>query len=106
LSDYDRQKVHLSMPNYVSKVLACCCLSPPPPKQQDQPNPNAKPTYGEKSKYAQGEDNSHALNKTGKKFIQEACRVFLILALAVNGGLLPALCSLESQQPNPTEITM
>ncbi len=32
--------------------------------------------------------------------------MFLFLARAVNGGLLPALSSLASQQANPTEKTM
>jgi hypothetical protein len=56
--------------------------------------------------YAQGEDVSPALNKAGKKFIQEVCGVFLFLAWAVNGGLLLALSSLASQQANSTEKTM
>ena len=43
------------------------------------------------------------LNKAGKKFIQEVCGVFLFLARGVDGGLLPALSSLASQQANPTE---
>jgi hypothetical protein len=47
-----------------------------------------------------------ALNKAGKKFIQEVCGVFLYLARAVNGGLLPALSSHTSQKANPTEKTM
>jgi hypothetical protein len=46
------------------------------------------------------------LNKAGKKFIQEVCGVFLFLARGVDGGLLPALSSLASQQSNPTEQTM
>jgi hypothetical protein len=34
------------------------------------------------------------------------CGVFLSLARAVDGGLLPALSSLASQQANPTEKSM
>ena len=56
--------------------------------------------------YAQGEDNSPALDEAGKKFIQEVCGVFLFLTRAVNGGLLPALSSLASQQANLTEMVM
>jgi hypothetical protein len=54
----------------------------------------------------QVEDNTPALGKAGKKFIQELCRVFLHLARVVDGGLLPALSSLASQQANPTEKTI
>ncbi len=77
--------------------------TPPPTKQQDQPYPHVKPNYGAHTQYAQGEDVSPALNKVGKKFIQEVCGLFLFLARAVNVGLLPALSSLASQQANPTE---
>jgi hypothetical protein len=38
--------------------------------------------------------------------MQEVCGVFLYLAQVVNGGLLPALSSLASQEMNPTEKTM
>ncbi len=79
---------------------------PPPTKQQDQPYLHVKPNYGAHTQYAQGEDISPALDKVGKKFIQEVCGVFLFLARAVDGGLLPALSSLTSQQENPTEKTM
>ncbi len=101
--DYEGQKVHLSMPGYVCKALTCFQHTPPA-KQQDQPYPHVKPNYGENMQYpAQGEDVSPALDKAGKKFIQDVCGVFLFLAQAVNGGLLPALSSLTSQQANPTE---
>jgi hypothetical protein len=65
------------------------CLVPThsPQKRQDQPYPHFKPTYGAKSN----------IHKAGNKFIQEVCGVFLYLAHAVDGGLLPALSSLASQ---------
>ncbi len=46
------------------------------------------------------------LDKAGKKFIQEVCGVFLFLARGVDGGLLPALSALASQQANPTKQTL
>ncbi len=93
------------MPGYMHKALTR--FHPPPPtKQQDQPYPHVKPNYGTHTQYAQGEDVSPALNKAGKKFIQEVCGVFLFLAWAVDGGLLLALSSLASQQAYPTEKTM
>jgi hypothetical protein len=62
--------------------------------------------YGAKKQYSQVEHISPAIDKAGKKFIQEVCGVFLYLALAVDGGLLPALSSLASQQANSTDKTM
>ncbi len=79
---------------------------PPPTKQQDQPYPHVKPNYGAHTQYPQGEDVSPALDKAGKKFIQEVYGVFLFLARAVDGGLLPALSSLASLQANLMEKTM
>jgi hypothetical protein len=103
--DYAGRKVHLSMPGYVRKALIRF-QHPPPAKRQDQPYPHVKPNYGAKKQYSQEDDDSPALSKAGKKFIQEVCGVFLFLARAVDGGLLPALSSLASQQANPTERTM
>jgi hypothetical protein len=95
------------MPNYINKALARFQHAPPQ-KRQDQPYPHVKPTYGAKKQYSQVEDNFPALDldRAGKKFIHEVCRVFLYLARRVNGGQLPALSSLASQHPNPTEKMM
>ena len=62
-----------------------------------------KPNYEAKKQYTQEDNDSPALDKVGKKFIQEVCRVFLFLVRAVDGGLLPALSSLAFQHANPTE---
>ncbi len=88
------------MPGYVRKALTRF-QHPHPEKQQDQPYPHVKPNYGGKKQYSQKDDDSPALSKAGKKFIQEVCGVFLFLARAVDGGLLPALSSLVSQQAKP-----
>jgi hypothetical protein len=56
--------------------------------------------------YSQIGDDSPNLNKAGKKFIQEVCRVFLYLAHVADGGLLPALISFASQQANSIEKIM
>ena len=93
------------MPGYVRKALTRF-QHPPPAKRQDQPYPHVKPNYGVKKQYSQEGDDSPALSKAGKKIIQEVCGEFLFLARAVDGGLLPALSSLASQQANPTEKTM
>jgi len=93
------------MPGYVHKALICF-QHPPPVKQQDQPYPHVKPNYGAKQQYSQEDNDSPALTKAGGKIIQEVCGVFLFLARAVDGGLLPALSSLTSQEANPTEKTV
>ena len=93
------------MPGYVDKALARF-KHPPPAKPQHQPYPHVKPNYGAKTQYAKEADTSPPLDKAGKKFIQEVCGVFLFLARGVDGGLLPPLSALASQQANPTEETM
>jgi hypothetical protein len=103
--DYTGRKVHLSMPGYVKKALARF-KHPPPTKPQHQPYPHVKPNYGAKTQYAKEADTSTPLDKAGKKFIQEVCVVFLFLARGVDGGLLPPLSALASQQANTTEETM
>ncbi len=80
--------------------------TPPLAKRQDQPYPHINPNYGAKIQYAQEADNSPALDKAGKLFIQEVCGVFLFLARGVDGGLPITLSSLASQQANPMERTM
>jgi hypothetical protein len=103
--DYKGQNVHLSMPNYVAKALRRF-RHPPPTKLKHQPYPHVRPTYGATTQYAKEEDQSQPLDKAGKKYIQEVCGVFLYLARSVDGRILPALSSLESQQANPTKNTM
>jgi hypothetical protein len=94
------------MPGYVTKALTRF-WDPPLVKSQDQPYPHAKPNHGAKTQHATAENTTPPpLDKVGKKFIQEVYRVFLFLACGVNGGLLPALSALASQQANPTERTM
>jgi hypothetical protein len=93
------------MPGYLPKALTCF-KHPIPSTPQDQPYPHIKPNYGAKTQHTAAEDTSPLLDKEGKRFIQEVCGVFLFLAGAVDGGLLPALNSLASQQANLMEKTM
>ncbi len=72
------------MPGYVRKALTRF-QHPTPAKRQNQPYPHAKPNYGAKNQYSQENDDSPALSKAGKIFIQEVCGVFLYLARAVDG---------------------
>jgi hypothetical protein len=103
--DYEGKKVHILMPRYVTKALTHF-WHPPPVKSQDQPYLHAKPNYGAKTQHATAEDTTPPLDKAGKKLIQEVCGVFLFLARRVDGGLLPALSTLASQQANPTKQTL
>ena len=103
--DYRGRKVHLSMPEYLTKALLRF-KHPTPTTPQDQPYPHVKPNYGSKTQHTAAEDTSPPLDKAGKLFIQEVCGTFLFLARGVNGGILPALSALASQQAKPTENTM
>ena len=80
--------------------------APPPMKPQNQPHPSVKKTYGAKAQYANPPDKVPALDKVGKRFIQEVTGVFLFLARAVDGTMLTPLSALASEQANPTELTM
>ena len=103
--DYHGRKVHLSMPGYLQKALTRF-KHPTPASPQNQPYPHIKPNYGAKTQHTAPEDTSPPLDKAGKKFIQEVCGTFLFLARGIDGGILPALSALASQQAQPTENTM
>jgi hypothetical protein len=103
--DYAGRKVHLSMPTYIKKALQRF-QHPPPMKTQNQPHPSIKKTYGEKVQYANPTDEVPALDKAGKRFIQEVTGVFLFLARAVDGTMLTPLSALASEQASPTKLTM
>jgi hypothetical protein len=103
--DYDKRKVHLSMPGYVAKALKRFHHQKPT-KLQHQPYPHAPVKYREKVQYAAPVDNSPELDKAGKKFIQEVTGTFLFYARAVDATMLTALSSLAAEQANPTKRTM
>jgi hypothetical protein len=103
--DYKGRKVHLSMPGYLPKALLRF-KHPTPTTPQDQPYPHVKHNYGSKTQHTAAEDTSPPLDKAGKLFIQEVCGTFLFLARGIDGGILPALSALASQQAKPTENTM
>ncbi len=81
----------------------------PPP----YPYHTAGPTIPPRQAQLQCQNTTHdgrghipPLDKAGKKFIQEVCGTFLFLAHGINGGILPALSTLTSQQVQLTENTM
>jgi hypothetical protein len=93
------------MPGYLPKALTRF-KHPIPSKPQDQPYPHIKPNYGAKTQHTAAEDTSPPLDKGGKQFIQEVCGTFLFYARGIDGGILPALSALASQQAKPAENTM
>jgi len=99
------RKVHLTMPNAVQKALLRF-NHVKPTKPQYQPYPHQPIVYGAKAQYETLPVKSPKLDKAGTKFIQEVTGVFLFLARAINGRLLPALSPLASEQASPTEETM
>ena len=103
--DYNRRKVHLSMPGYLPKALTRFKHTIPS-KPQDQPYPHIKPNYGAKTQHTAAADTSPPLDTEGKKYIQEVCGTFLFYARGIDGGILPALSALASQQAKPTKNTM
>ena len=99
------RKVHLTMPNAVQKALLRF-NHVKPTKPQYQPYPHQPIVYGAKAQYVTQPIESPKLDKAGTKFIQEVTGVFLFMARAINGRLLPALSALASEQASPTEETM
>ena len=102
--DYKRRRVHLSMPNYVQKALKQ--FQHKLQKKQHQPYPSVPIKYGAKKQYATQQSTAPALDKKGKKFIQQVCGKFLFLGRAVDSTLLCPISAIASQSANPTEDTM
>jgi hypothetical protein len=73
-------------------------------KPQNQPHRSVKKAYGAKVHYANPPDEVPALDKAGKRFIQEVVKVFLFLARAVDGTMLTPLSALASEQASPPEL--
>jgi hypothetical protein len=93
------------MPGYLPKALTRFKHTIPS-KPQDQPYPHIKPNYGAKTQHTAAADTSPPLDTEGKKYIQEVCGTFLFYARGIDGGILPALSALASQQAKPTKNKM
>ena len=102
--DYNRRRVHLSMPNYVNKALKL--FGHKIRKQQHTPYPCAPVIYGAKVQYAKQKTTSPPVDAKTKKFIQQVCGKFLFLARAVDSTLLCPISAIASQSANPTEDTL
>ena len=103
--DYNRGKVHLSMPGYIDKALERFDHKAPS-TPQNSPYPHTKPQYGAKIQYATDEDATPVLGKEEKKFIQQVTGTLLYYARAVDSTLLTPLSAIASQQAAPTVATM
>ena len=102
--EYDRRRVHLSMPGYNAKALIRF-QHKKPARRQDSPHPHTPPNYGAKVQYAKDADTSTPLDKDGQRFIQQLAGTFLFPARAVDSPLLVSLSSIASQQSKPTQST-
>ncbi len=93
------------MLNYVLDALVRF-QHPTPAKPQHQSYPHVKHVYGATKQYAEANDMLPPLDKSSKKFVQEVVGTFLYYARCVDSTMLTALCSIATQQANPTKNTM
>jgi hypothetical protein len=103
--DHKNQEVHLSMPKYVERALACFD-HPIPSMPQHQPHQHIIPTYGATVPYTKPDYTSWQLLPAKKKFIQEVIGAFLYYGCAVDSNMLTVLSAIASTQAKPTEETM
>ena len=73
--DYDKGKVHLSMPGYCSEALQR--FRHDSAKRTDQPHEHSVPMYGAKVQYAKKLDESPEIGPADKRFIQQVTGTFL-----------------------------
>eukprot|EP00804_Cyclotella_cryptica_P028785 CCRYP_018721-RB/>CCRYP_018721-RB protein AED:0.41 eAED:0.41 QI:0/0/0/1/0/0/3/0/816 len=99
--DYDKHRVHLSIPGYVKKALSQF-QHPRPQTPQHAPFPATPINYGARQQYAQTPSTTTLLDPKGKKFIQQVCGKFLFLGRAVD----PTLLAIASQSSKPTVETL
>ena len=102
--DYVRRKVHLSMPEYVKEGLVR--FAHKLRKITHQPHRHTLPVYGRTIQHAKEEDTLPALDKEGKKFVQQVTGTFLYYAQAVDPTMLVALSAIASCQSAPTADTL
>eukprot|EP00804_Cyclotella_cryptica_P009376 CCRYP_018078-RH/>CCRYP_018078-RH protein AED:0.35 eAED:0.35 QI:0/0/0/1/0/0/2/0/435 len=103
--DYDKRRVHLSMPGYVKKALRQF-QHPTPQTPQHAPFPAMPIKYGARTQYAKAPSTAALLDPKGKKFIQQVCGKFLFLGRAVDPTLLCPISVIASQSSKPTVETL
>jgi hypothetical protein len=95
--NYGKRTIEMSMPGYVERALQC--FQHVIRRRQGNPYKFITPEFGAKVQYAPSEDMSPLLDAAGKKYVQEVLGTLLYLGRAVD----PTICSLSTQQANPTE---
>ena len=103
--DYDKRRVHVSMPGYVDHNLIRF-KHDTPRRAQDQPYQHTVPNYGAHYQFSVATDGTALLDKYGKKFVQQVTGTFLYYARSVDSTMLVALSAISSEQASPTENTI
>ena len=75
--DYKKRKVHISMPQYVTKALKQ--FNHKLQKKHHQPYPSTLIIDGAKNQYANPQSTAPLLDRKGNKFIYQVCGKFLFL---------------------------
>jgi hypothetical protein len=102
--DYNKCHVHLSMPNYVQKVLKQ--FQHKAGKLQHAPYQSAPIQYGAKQQHTTQESKAPLLDNKAMRFIQQVCGKFLFLGRAVDSTLLCPTSAIALQSSKSTEDTM
>ena len=103
--DYEKRRVHVSMPGYVDHSLICFKHGTPR-RAQDQPYQHIVPTYGARQHFSIDSDGTAVIDKNSKKFVQQFTGTFLYYAIAVDSTMLMSLSTIASEKSSPTENTM
>jgi len=93
------------MPCYVAKALKQF-QHQKPNKNQHAPFPCARINYGAKKQYATQQLQAPALDKKGKKYIQQVCGKFLFTGRSVDSTLLCPISAIALQSATPIEDTL
>ena len=103
--NYEKGYVDASMPGYIEKAMQRF-THPVPKKPQAAPSKWTAPDYGASVQYAEPDDETNHLDKSGITRLQEIIGVLLYYARAVDNTMLVALGTLASAQTQGTEATM
>lgn len=102
--DYVKRTADLSMPGYITKMLAEF-NHPTPKRPQHSPHPHNPITYGAKTQFAPLPESAPPLNPPAVQRIQRIVGTLLYYARAVDGTLNVALSTLASEQAHATDAT-
>ena len=103
--DYEKRRVHVSMPRYMDHSLIQFKHGTPQ-QAQYQPYQHTVPTYGARQQFSVEPDCATLLDKDVKKFVQKVTGNFLDYARELYSTMLVALSAISSEQASPTENTM